>query len=138
MADSLPEPPGSLAGGSPLVLLIVPREGSVLIPALHRSDPHLEVRAVHVERDPLLTRRVRALWMEHARDVPLVVLEDRGGTIDSLVQYVDSLRGSREVVLLRPKTGNWAAVIGRAWETVNFRLALLGRRQVRFCWAAAS
>lgn len=126
---------------APLLLLIVSDPHHLparpLLPAADRS----QVLAVHVERTPRQTRRMQRRWAECRAQVPLVVLADDGGSVDSIVRYARALDADgsshRGVVLVMEEPSGWLSALRGAWEAVNFRLALLGRKGIRLQTAPA-
>jgi hypothetical protein len=60
------------------------------------------IQALHVERDPATTDRLRARWSGRVVDVPLRVVSRNGDPTKAIAQYVDGLAGSADVSIIVP------------------------------------
>jgi len=59
------------------------------------------IEALHVERDPAATERLRSRWAGRVVDVPLRILRN-GDPTKAIAQYVDGLAGSADVTVIVP------------------------------------
>ena len=79
-------------------------------PTLHalqyaRTIRTRRVLAVHVDIDPDASRRLSAAWAGLGSDVPLDVVERRGGVAETIARYVRALPGAEDVSVVLPAPG---------------------------------
>ena len=58
--------------------------------------------AVHVERDPARSERLRARWAELGIGVPLLIVPQDGDLVTTIARYTESLSGDADVTVIVP------------------------------------